>query len=67
MNNLTETANFKALKLSKIQVKMMYESNLHLIESYKKDYERHGLKTFRETYESYQAINKFLLSYATRK
>ena len=67
MNNLTETPKFKALRLSKVQIEMMYKTNLHLIECYKDDYNKHGLKTFRETYESYEAINSFLLSYATRK
>jgi hypothetical protein len=67
MSNLTETLNFKALKINAVLVKHMYENNLILIESYKKDYQKWGLKRFSEQIAELESINKFLESYATKK
>ena len=67
MSNLTQTPNFKALKINAVLVKHMYDTNLLMIEKYKKDYERWGLKEFSDMITELKAVNKFLECYATKK
>jgi len=67
MSNLTQTPNFKALNINAVLVKHIYENNLILIESYKKDYQKWGLKEFSDHIVELESINKFLKSYATKK
>lgn len=67
MSNLTETPNFKALKINAVLVKHMHDTNLLMIEKYKKDYQKWGLKEFSDMITELKAVNKFLECYATKK
>lgn len=67
MSNLTQTQNFKALNINAVLVKHMYESNLIMIEKYQKDYQKWGIRDFRDMIIELKAVNKFLESYATKK
>lgn len=67
MNNLTEAPKFKSLKIDSYTVKHIYENNLILIDAYKKDYEKWGLKRFSDQITELKAINAWLISYASKK
>lgn len=67
MSNLTETLNFKALKINANLVMRMHENNLIMIESYKQDFDKWGLKEFSDKITELEAVNKFLECYATKK